>query len=212
MSYQVCLIYTLGISVLSFIIGNFFAILLAVMRIPPWPLYWILHFGWRWLSCVPLPAVWPVLPMFPVLRYENLSPAFAPCPPGVLPCCWDNLHSVCIHGHDAHFQVIAGQGKLETFGFPPLLAGSSPGQILNSSQRNALRRQNHGSHRPGFFTKSRTGKSSQKRTDGNPKRRNISRSIAERLETRDMVKVTLCQFPARSHLSLCNSNKHCNYP
>ena len=25
-------------------------------------------------------------------------------------------------------------------------------------------------------------------------------------------KVTLCQFPARSHLSLCNSNKHCNYP
>ena len=94
----------------------------------------------------------------------------------------------------------------------PLLAGSSPGQILNSSQRNALRRQNHGSHCPGFFTKSRTGKSSQKRTDGNPKRRNISRSIAERLETRDMVKVTLCQFPARSHLSLCNSNKHCNYP
>lgn len=63
-----------------------------------------------------------------------------------------------------------------------------------------------------IFTKSRTGKSSQKRTDGNPKRRNISRSIAERLETRDMVKVTLCQFPARSHLSLCNSNKHCNYP
>ena len=83
----------------------------------------------------------------------------------------------------------------------PLLAGSSPGQILNSSQRNALRRQNHGSHCPGFFTKSRTGKSSQKRTDRNSKRRNISQSITERPETRDMVKVTFCQFPARSHLS-----------
>ena len=41
MSYQVCLIYTLGISVLSFIIGNFFAILLAVMRMSqkPWLKY-----------------------------------------------------------------------------------------------------------------------------------------------------------------------------
>ena len=41
MSYQVCLIYTLGISVLSFIIGNFFAILLAFMRMSqkPWLKY-----------------------------------------------------------------------------------------------------------------------------------------------------------------------------
>ena len=52
-----------------------------------------------------------------------------------------------------------------------------------------------------IFTKSRTGKSSQKRTDRNSKRRNISQSITERPETRDMVKVTFCQFPARSHLS-----------
>ena len=33
------------------------------------------------------------------------------------------------------------------------------------------------------------------------RRRNISQSIAERLETRAMVKITFCQFPARSHLS-----------
>ena len=36
---------------------------------------------------------------------------------------------------------------------PPLLAGSSPGQILNRSQRNALRRQNHVPHSSWIFYK-----------------------------------------------------------
>lgn len=90
MSYQVCLIYTLGISVLSFIIGNFFAILLAVMRMSqkPWLKYpariyisfmrgvpmlvvlFILYFGLPYVG-IQIPAL-----LYAIIGFSTVSAAY----------------------------------------------------------------------------------------------------------------------------------------
>ena len=90
MSYQVCLIYTLGISVLSFIIGNFFAILLAVMRMSqkPWLKYpariyisfmrgvpmlvvlFILYFGLPYVG-IQIPAL-----LYAIICFSSVSAAY----------------------------------------------------------------------------------------------------------------------------------------
>ena len=90
MSYQVCLIYTLGISVLSFIIGNFFAILLAFMRMSqkPWLKYpariyisfmrgvpmlvvlFILYFGLPYVG-IQIPAL-----LYAIIGFSTVSAAY----------------------------------------------------------------------------------------------------------------------------------------
>ena len=90
MSYQVCLIYTLEISVLSFIIGNFFAILLAVMRMSqkPWLKYpariyisfmrgvsmlvvlFILYFGLPYVG-IQIPAL-----LYAIIGFSTVSAAY----------------------------------------------------------------------------------------------------------------------------------------